>query len=327
MKLTAFLAEQRPCFGALLDGTTVVDFAALRPLRANGTTPPAPSNLQTLIEQGEAGLDAAREDLAWAADRRPDAASHALERVRLQAPTGTPPKLLCFSVYEGHMKNAMAAFARHKFGAAGSWLGGLGLARVPKAFYQRPVYYKGNNLACSGPDDEILGPASTQMLDYEMELALVLGSGGINIAPERAMDHVFGYTVFNDFSARDLLIDEVLSRRGPLKGKDFATSNALGPWIVTKDEIDDPHQLALSVRVNGELRGASTTAQMSHRIEAQIAEASRHEPVVAGEVIATGCATDGCGFEQLRFLEADDLVEVEIEKIGVLRNRIARRRC
>jgi len=326
MKLISFVADHQQRFGAVLaQPERAVDFARVRPLRNSPV--PAPRSLLELIEQGPAGLHEAQADLDWAADRAPAESVFPLTSVRLLAPTGMPPKLMCFSVYEGHMKNAMEAFLRHKFGGARHLIKATGLTRIPKGFYERPLYYKGNNASYSGPEDEILWPSTTRMMDYEMELGVVLGSGGINVKPEQAMQHVFGYTVFNDFSARDLLTAEILSRRGPLKGKDFGNGNAIGPWVVTKDEIADPHRLALRVRVNGELRGASNTSAMTHRIEAQIAEASRQEPVIPGEVLGTGCATNGCGFEQLRFLKPDDVVEVEVEKIGVLRNRISRQSC
>jgi 2-keto-4-pentenoate hydratase/2-oxohepta-3-ene-1,7-dioic acid hydratase in catechol pathway len=270
-------------------------------------------------------MEEAQADLAWASARAEVLTD--LDGVRLRAPTGMPRKLVCFSSYEGHLQNALDAYLRQRFGAAGRLLKALAIARIPKSFRERPLYYKGNHASYSGPDDEIVWPATTQMLDYEMELAVVIGSAGMNVPRERAMQHVFGYTIFNDFSARDLLMEEILARRGPHKGKDFGNGNALGPWLVTRDEIADPHGLSMQVRVNGTPCGRSSTREMTHRIESQIAEASRHEPVIAGEVLGTGCATHGCGFEQLRFLRPGDLVEVEIESIGVLRNRISQRSC
>jgi 2-keto-4-pentenoate hydratase/2-oxohepta-3-ene-1,7-dioic acid hydratase in catechol pathway len=326
MKLIAFVADGFARFGALLgQPERAVDLSVVRALR--GATAAAPRSLQELIEQGQAGLHEAYADLDWAAARGPEEALWPLAQVRLLAPTGMPPKITCFSIYEGHFKNGMEAFLKVKFGPWRHLIKGLGLARVPPRFYQKAVYYKGNNASYSGPEEDILWPSSTRMMDYEMELGVVLGSGGLNLKAEDAMKQVFGYTVFNDWSARDLLISEFLSLRGPLKGKDFGNGNTIGPCVVTKDEIPDPHQLDMQVRVNGELRGRCNTSGMTHRIEAQIAEASRHEPVIPGELIGTGCATNGCGFEQLRFLKPGDQVEIEIEKIGVLRNRVATQSC
>jgi 2-keto-4-pentenoate hydratase/2-oxohepta-3-ene-1,7-dioic acid hydratase in catechol pathway len=328
MKLIAFLAAGQPRFGALLaDPERAVDFAALRAGRSPAPALPAPRSLLELITQGEAGLAEARRDLEQAAAGASNPGVYPLAAVRLLAPTGRPPKLLCFSVYEGHMKNAMAASLVHKLGRWRHVVKALGLARIPKGFYRRPLYFKGNAASCSGPDEEIVWPATTRELDYEMELGVVLGRRGMNVRAEDALDYVFGYTVFNDWSARDLMSQEILALRGPLKGKDFGNGNTLGPCVVTKDEIPDPQKLSMQVRVNGELRGQASTAEMTHGIAAQIAEASRHEPIIPGEVIGSGCATTGCGYEQLRFLKPGDVVEIEIEKIGLLRNRVAQHSC
>lgn len=327
MKLIAFSHNETTCFGAVDQSSELaINIAAVRKLR--GSIFPAPLSLQQLIEQGDEGLEETRQDVAWIDENGPqENATLPLADVKLLAPTGIPIKLMCFSVYKGHLDNAFSAILKDRFGKLGPLIKASGLIKVPANLIREAVYYKGNNASISGPDDEILWPSTTKRLDYEMELAVILKGEGLNVDARDAMKHVFGYTVFNDFSARDLMTKEIMRRRGPLKGKDFATSNAIGPWVVTADEVPDPYNLKATVSVNGVVKGTANTSQMSHDIAAQIAEASRHETIIPGEVIATGCMPNGCGFESLEFLKPGDLVKVEIEGIGVLSNRISQQSC
>ena len=161
-------------------------------------------------------------------------------------------------------------------------------------------------------------------MDFECELACVIGRGGADIPAAEARGHMFGLTIFNDFSARDLQLVERPLGMGPMKSKDFDTGNVLGPWIVTMDEIGDAIALAMEARVNGERWGGGNSADMHHRFEDIIAFVSRSETLHPGEVIASGTVPTGCGLELGRFLEPGDVVELEVEKIGVLRNRILR---
>jgi 2-keto-4-pentenoate hydratase/2-oxohepta-3-ene-1,7-dioic acid hydratase in catechol pathway len=161
-------------------------------------------------------------------------------------------------------------------------------------------------------------------MDYELEWGIVVGKTGSNISEANARDHIFGYTVFNDFSARDQQGREMPGWLGPAKGKSFDGGNVLGPWIVTKDEIPDPYDLKAAVRVNGEMRCESTTAGMLFSFEKILAHMSQDETVFAGEFIGSGTIGNGCGLETGLFLEDGDIVELEIEKIGILKNRVVR---
>jgi 2-keto-4-pentenoate hydratase/2-oxohepta-3-ene-1,7-dioic acid hydratase in catechol pathway len=163
-------------------------------------------------------------------------------------------------------------------------------------------------------------------MDYEIELGLFIGKTGTDIPVEQARSHIFGYTIFNDFSARDQQFRETSARQGPSKGKSFNGSNVIGPWIVTADEIPDPYNLAMQVRVNGETRARGTSAGMLHSFEQFIAYVSRDETLHAGEFLASGTMGGGSGLEQDRFLEDGDMIELEIEKIGILRNAVQRSR-
>lgn len=277
------------------------------------------ATLLDLIAHESDTLPALRELLA-----SKDAAAlraYALVDVRLELPY-RPPQIRCFSVCEQHLKNAFKQVMTH-VGPAGANADD-GEPRIPPAFYEEPVYYKGVRLNLSGPGTPVRRPAPGARLDYEAELAVVIGRGGKNIAPAQAMAHVFGYMVFNDFSERAQLMKELRSGlgAGPAKGKDFDGSNSLGPWVVTADEIADPHALDVTVRVNGETRAHGSTSGMTHRIDRIVSFASQNETLHAGELLATGCVPNCAGIEQWRFLDDGDRVEVEIAGLGVLANTV-----
>lgn len=230
-----------------------------------------------------------------------------LAEVDLRAPL-RPRTLRDFLAFEGHMKNALAL---------------LGLP-IPTQWYTVPAYYKGLPDTVIGPGDEIPWPSYTEKLDHELELAIVMGTPGRDISEEDALDHVFGFTLWNDLSARDVQSQELPIGMGPGKGKDWDGSNVLGPWIVTPDEVD-PQNIDLEVRVNGERWGGDNTASLHHGIGALVAYASRDLTLRPGEVLGTGTATGGSGLELGRWLQPGDLVEMEGTGLGILSNRIGPR--
>jgi 2-keto-4-pentenoate hydratase/2-oxohepta-3-ene-1,7-dioic acid hydratase in catechol pathway len=199
-------------------------------------------------------------------------------------------------------------------------LGRLGRP-VPEEWYERPAYYKGMPDTVIGPEQEIPWPAWTERLDHELELACVIGSRCRDVAAAQAEDVIFGYTIWNDMSARDVQSRELPIGMGPGKAKDWDGSNVLGPCLVTADELD-AGALAMSVRVNGETWGQDSTASMHHSFGDMIAYASRSQTLYPGELFGSGTATGGSGLELDRELAPGDVVELEIEGIGVLRNRI-----
>jgi 2-keto-4-pentenoate hydratase/2-oxohepta-3-ene-1,7-dioic acid hydratase in catechol pathway len=147
---------------------------------------------------------------------------------------------------------------------------------------------------------------------------------GSNISARRAAEHIFGFTIFNDFSARDAQRAEMEGHLGPAKGKSFDGGNVLGPWIVTPDEIGDPYNLEMRAFVNGELWSEGTSHGMLFSFEEMIEHISKDETLMPGEFIGSGTVGNGCGLELGRFLEDGDTVELEVEKIGRLRNRVER---
>ena len=195
---------------------------------------------------------------------------------------------------------------------------------VPEVYRNQPIYYRGNHLSVVGHDATVRWPRYSQYMDYELEFGVFLGKGGADIPSSRAREHIFGFSIFNDFSARDAQMIEMRSMLGPAKGKDFDTGNAIGPWLVTADEIPDPYALRMAARVNGEIWSQGDPSAMLHSFEDMIAFASRDETLVPGEFLGSGTMGNGCGLEQDRYLHDGDVVELEIEKIGILRNTVVR---
>lgn len=270
------------------------------------------ASMLALIDAGDAGLLQARQAVSTAE-------TLALESVRLRAPLPEPRQMRDALTFEKHRRQARANV--YLFGLAPGRIEPEAV-EIPQVWYEQPIYYKCNRFAISGPHDTIRWPAGETHLDYELELALVVGKQGRDITSETAADHIFGFTIFNDFSARDMQFREMQGGLGPAKGKDFDTGNALGPWIVTLDEIGDFQQLNMSVRVNGELMANGNSSEMHHDFNAVLAHVSRNETIYPGEVICSGTLGGGCGLEHGRFLNPGDVVELEIERIGVLQNTV-----
>jgi 2-keto-4-pentenoate hydratase/2-oxohepta-3-ene-1,7-dioic acid hydratase in catechol pathway len=194
---------------------------------------------------------------------------------------------------------------------------------VPEYWYEAPVYYKGNHRAVIGPDDVCPWPSYTTRMDFELELAMVIGRRGRDVAAKDAGDHIFGFTILNDFSARDIQAREISAWLGPAKGKDFA--NALGPCIVTCNEIGSEPDLEMICRVNGEEWGRARSSDAKWRWSEMIAHVSAGEDIFPCDVYGSGTPGGCCGLDLGRDLEPGDEVELEIESIGTLTNRIGDR--
>ncbi|WP_405160946.1 fumarylacetoacetate hydrolase family protein [Nocardia sp. NBC_01499] len=190
-------------------------------------------------------------------------------------------------------------------------------ATAPDVWFQVPLYFKINPSTIVGDGAQIVWPGECEHMDYELELGLVIGKRGVDLTPDNAADVLFGVTIFNDFSVRNLLRKEMEGRLGPAKGKDFAS--AIGPWVVTTDEIDI-RNLPMTARINGELWSSGNSGDIIWSIEEILSYASRSEPLVPGEVIGTGTVAGGSGWELDRKLQPGDVVELTIDGIGTLRN-------
>jgi len=191
----------------------------------------------------------------------------------------------------------------------------------PDEWYGLPAYYKGNPDSVVAPDTTVEWPDYTDMLDYELELAAVVGRECRDVAADEAETYLAGYTVFDDFSARDIQRREMEMGLGPGKGKDFA--NGLGPYLVTPDEFD-PADARMVARVNGEVWSEGNAGEMHHSIGDMLAHASMGETVHPGDVLGTGTVGGGCGADLDRWVDPGDTVELEIEGIGTLRHRLGR---
>ena len=230
----------------------------------------------------------------------------AMSDVTLLPPLPHPNSLRDFMLFEGHFRRAYDV---------------LGV-EPPDTWYKMPVYYKGNAASIIGHCQDLLWPSYTEKLDYELEMGLIIGTEGRNLSLQDADKHIFGFCCFNDFSARDIQMEEMSVRMGPAKGKDFATG--IGPWIVTKDEVGDYHNLEMIARVNGEVWSRGNCRDMYHSWERMIEHVSMEETIYPTDILGSGTATGGCGLEIDRWLKPGDVIEIEIENIGVLRNRIVR---
>ncbi len=220
-----------------------------------------------------------------------------LADVRLLAPLTDPPKIICLGWnYVGHVRE--------------------GVSKIP----EEPVVFMKPRTSIAGPYDDIEIPSDyTRMVDYEGELAFVIGKRGKRISKEDAYEYVFGYMVFNDVSARDLQFKDGQWTRGKSLDK-FAP---IGPWLITRDEIGDPHTLRLTTRVNGEIRQDSSTANMVFKVHDIIHILSKGMTFEPGDIVATG-TPEGVGYfykPEPKLLKHGDVVEISIERIGTIRNR------
>jgi 2-keto-4-pentenoate hydratase/2-oxohepta-3-ene-1,7-dioic acid hydratase in catechol pathway len=262
------------------------------------------------------GDDGARLRDAGERARRSPAEERGVGEVQLCAPIPRPPTIRDFSSFEEHIRNGLEAIGQE----------------MGEAWYENPVFYFGNANSVIGPGD-IVAPGNTERLDYELEVAAVIGRGGINLDPATAEEHIAGFCIFNDWSARDLQAKETATVPiGPAKGKDFA--NGFGPCLVTRDEIE-PHRkakafdLTMTARVNGEVLSRGNLADIYWSFGEMVSYASRQAPIRPGDLVGSGTCGSGCILElSLRpggppYLQPGDTVELEVEALGTLANTVA----
>jgi 2-keto-4-pentenoate hydratase/2-oxohepta-3-ene-1,7-dioic acid hydratase in catechol pathway len=261
------------------------------------------------VLEGDVVLDAGfdRDMVAFIEAGAPVGETTPVENPRLLSPL-KPRSLRDFLAFEGHLKNAFKRLNRP----------------IPEEWYEVPAFYRGMPDTVIGPDTTVPYPFYTEKLDHELELAAIIGRIGKNIPRKEAKVYIFGYTIWNDLSARDTQSRELPVGMGPSKAKDWDGSNVLGPCIVTADEVD-ANDLDMSVRVNGELWGKDNSGNMHHKFADMIAYVSQAQTIYPGEVFGSGTAAGGAGIETDRYLNKGDVVEMEIEGIGVLRNVIGKK--
>lgn len=311
MKLATFDGGQGPRLGALTaSGTDLVD------LTATGTA--ALANMQSLIDAGPDGLAAARAALDAAAVSVP------LTDVRLLAPLPCPLQIRDASTAPRHIAHAPVGMRRLAAVMAGEPDPGHAEGSVPDIYKAQPIFYITNRFSLAGDGDTVVWPDYSSYMDYELEVAVVIGKRGRDIAADDALGHIFGFTIFNDFSARDTQLREMQGMLGPAKGKSFDAGNVFGPWIVTTDEIANYRNLRCVAKINGRTVTDSRLGEMLHGFEDMIAFISNAETLHAGEIIGGGTVDDGCGLERFEFLADGDVVELTVEGIGTLTNTVVR---
>ncbi|HXR75827.1 MAG TPA: fumarylacetoacetate hydrolase family protein [Bryobacteraceae bacterium] len=301
----------------LADGVLDINFATAWRLAAEGVLNPhqlanalVPSGMLLFISLGERALAEARLTIDRWKESKPDGGPggetllYARDEVHFTTPLPDPRSIRDFYAFEEHVRKG---FAKRD-------------EPVPKEWYELPVYYKTAAHNLLGPEADVNWPSFTQRFDFELELAAVIGRAGRDIKAANASPYIFGYTIMNDFSARDIQRREMKVRLGPAKGKDWAT--ALGPVIVTADEIPDPHNLAMSARINGEFWSSGNSKDMFWSFEQMIEFLTEDDFIQPGDIIGSGTVGTGCGLELDRWVQRGDVMELEVEHIGVLRNRV-----
>ncbi|MDQ4095096.1 MAG: fumarylacetoacetate hydrolase family protein [Actinomycetota bacterium] len=293
---------------AVDDGPPVRLDEALRRSERSAEVPPAVStSLASLIEAGPELWRYAEGAVRESQGVAEVALDFADPAVQLLCPLDRCASLRDFLAFEDHVQNGAAR------------RGG----EVPAYWYEAPIYYKGNHRQWVDPGATCPWPPYTDFLDFELELAMIVGETGHDIPKETAGEHIFGFAILNDFSARDIQMKEVSAWLGPAKGKDFA--NALGPCVVTADEVGTEPDLEMVCRVNGEEWGRGRSGAKHWSWADMIAYVSTAETIYPTDVYGSGTPGGCCGLDLRRKLEPGDVVELEIEKIGVLRNAIGER--
>ena len=316
MKLLTYISGSEYRLGALVEGDIVLDLnrAFDRHLGGSfeGVEGPFKLDMISLLELGERGLEEAGRAVEGArrllaggegGDLFADGTAIGLSRVKLAAPIPRPRKnIVCLGLnYPEHV-------------AEGSRARG----EPPRPLPEVPVFFTKPPTSVIGPYDDIVYPRVTERLDYEVELAFVVGRGGKYISRGEAYRHIAGYMVFNDVTARDL------QRRHQqwFKGKGCDTFAPMGPYLVTADEVGDPMNLDLWLKVNGEIRQSSNTRNMIFKVDEILSILSDGLTVEAGDIVATGTPSGVGSAHPSGLLKIGDIVEAGVEKIGILRNRV-----
>lgn len=217
-------------------------------------------------------------------------------------------RINCYRDFYAHEKHVAAGFKKRN-------------EPIPEAWYEIPAYYKGATSGFIGNDETILWPSYTKKLDFELEFGIVIGKDGKNINQENAMNHIFGYTIFNDISARDIQKKEMAVRLGPAKGKDFCS--IMGPVIITADEFNfEEPNLKMTATINDELWSEGYSGDSNYTWAQMIEHASKEEWLRATDFMGSGTVGTGCGLELDKWIQPGDIIRLEIEKIGTLKNLV-----
>ena len=282
---------------------------------------PAFSSMQSLIEAGPAAMDRLRRFDA----NGETAHQHLLDTITLLAPVPRPIQMRDAMTFPLHIRQGLRGLKALSAVTAeeGERILASELPPLPDIYKAAPMWYFTNHLAVGGPGTETVWPSYSKRRDFELELGIFTWQTASDISEGEAPDHIFGYTIFNDFSARDQQSIEMPGMLGPGKGKSFDNSNIIGPWIVTPDELTSPYELKTCAVVDGERWAEGITSGMLYSFEELIASLSRSETLHAGEFIGSGTVENGCGLEMNRYLDLGARLQLEIEGIGALHCSVA----
>jgi 2-keto-4-pentenoate hydratase/2-oxohepta-3-ene-1,7-dioic acid hydratase in catechol pathway len=326
VKLATFRSGDKEKVGLVHGNDTKLFDLAAASDRA-GASAPAFVSMLSLIDAGPSALDQARTLLDKSG--KDDSLSVNVAGTEILAPVPEPRQMRDGMSFPLHILQAprgqlkLAARAKNDM-AELARIEAEPLGELPEVYRKQPIYYITNRFSVRGTNTTVKWPRYSQVMDYELEFGIITKSKGANISAAKARDHIFGYTIFNDFSARDAQRIEMEGRLGPAKGKSFDGGNVMGPWIVTPDEIGDPYKLKMEARVNGERRSQGVSEGMLFSFEEIIAHVTKDETLMPGEFIGSGTVGNGCGLELGWYLEHGDSIELEVEKIGILKNRVER---
>ena len=326
MKLATFKSGGQEKIGIVHTGDTLLfDLAAAA--NRSGSANAAFASMLTLIDAGDAALEQAAKMFEKLG--KDESLSIKTETAEILAPVPEPRQMRDGMSFPLHILQAprgqlkLAARARNDM-AELARIEAEPLGELPEVYRKQPIYYITNRFSVRGTNTTVKWPRYSQVMDYELEFGIITRNKGANISAAKAKDHIFGYTIFNDFSARDAQRIEMEGRLGPAKGKSFDGGNVMGPWIVTPDEIGDPYKLKMEARVNGKMRSQGVTEGMLFSFEEIVAHITKDETLMPGEFIGSGTVGNGCGLELGWYLEHGDTIELKVEKIGTLKNRVER---
>lgn len=329
MKLATFRADGSERIGIVHDGDRrLFDLAAAAD--RVGASNPAFASMLGLIDAGDAALDAARS--LFDKHGKDESLSRDVASAEILAPVPEPRQMRDGMSFPLHILQALRGQRKLAARAKGDMdelarIDAEPLGELPEVYRKQPIFYITNRFSVRGTNTVVKWPRYSAVMDYELEFGIITKRKGANISAAQAKNHIFGYTIFNDFSARDAQRIEMEGRLGPAKGKSFDGGNVIGPWIVTPDEIGDPYRLNMEARVNGEVRSRGVTEGMLFSFEEIIAHVSRDETLMPGEFIGSGTVGNGCGLELGWFLEHGDVIELEVEKIGIPKNKVERQQA
>lgn len=328
MKLASFINDGQAHVGIVdTEASRVFDLTATA--RREGDESRAFISMLALIDAGDRALDEARS--LFERFRGEDRLTHDLAGTPLLAPLPEPRQMRDAMSFAQHITQSGSGRGRELWQARVDGneeevrrIEARPAAPLPPVYQQIPIYYITNRFSVRGPDSVVRWPRYSEVMDYELEFGVVTKGRATNVKAEKAGDHIFGFTNFNDFSARDRQGIEMQGRLGPTKGKSFDGGNVLGPWIVTPDEIGDPYSLAMKARINGKTVVETSSRDMLFSFEEMLAYITQDETLMPGEFLGSGTVGNGCALENGHFLQNGDTIELEVEKIGVLRNTVVR---